>query len=73
VGGLLAENFGEVAVDTNDHVFIVGGYASNPVHISNFSAKPATTTSNVTLETYGTLADVNTSAGNNLFLVKYGV
>jgi hypothetical protein len=73
VGGLLVEKFGEVAVDTNDNVFFVGAYASNPVYISNFVAKPATSTANITLETYGTLPDINTSAGgNNIFLIKYG-
>lgn len=70
---MVYKNIGELAVDGNDQLFFLGGYASNPVYISNFVSKPATTTSNVTLETYGTLADVNTSAGTNLLLVKYGV
>ncbi len=74
VGGLLADNFGEIAVDSvAETITIVGGYASNPVYISNFVAKPANSTSNASLETYGTLPDVNTSTGNNLFIVKYGM
>jgi hypothetical protein len=74
VGGLLADNYGEIAVDNvAETITIVGGYSSNPVFISNFVAKPATSTSNINLETYGTLADVNTSTGNNLFIIKYGM
>ncbi len=37
----------------------------------NFLEMPSVPTNNVTLQTYGTLADINTSAGHNMFLVKY--
>ena len=73
VAGLLAESTINIALGTNDDVFIVGSYASNPLTINNYVTKPATITSPVTLEPYGTLPDVNTSAGNNVFVVKYGV
>jgi hypothetical protein len=73
VAGLLAETSINIALGANDDVFITGTYASNPLTINNYVARPATITGPVILEPYGTLPDVNTSAGNNLFLVKYGV
>ncbi len=72
VGGTLDDTSGGVDVHNDEHVYITGIYSSNPITISNFLAHP-TAQGNVFLETYGTLPDVNVSAGNNIFLVKYGV
>lgn len=74
VAGTLDEQTCEVALDSTDHVWLTGIYRSNPITVNNYVAKPTTNTGFMSLEPFGTLADINTSSGqNNVFIAKFGV
>jgi len=68
--GTLSESDVALYPDSAGNVYVTGIYQSNPATIRNFSALPVAQ-GDATLTTFGTLADVNTGAGNNIFLVKY--
>jgi hypothetical protein len=74
IAGTNEERNSAVALDNNGNVWLSGIYNSSPAVISDFVSLPVSPTGNVTIATYGTLADVDPgSTTRNAFLVKYQI